>query len=105
MRLLPILAIIVSSSAFLAAAAAPDAGGPRAEGKHHQEMLEKFDANHDGKLDDGEKATARAALADRLKAKHSDLLAKLDADHDGQLSEAEMKAGRAELRAKALGLD
>ena len=34
------------------------------------EKLAKFDANHDNKLDEGERAAMRAELAARLKAKH-----------------------------------
>jgi EF hand len=73
--------------------------GEHKGGKLHEKILVKFDANHDGKLDDGEKTAARAALYARLNEKHPELLAKLDADHDGMLSEAEMKAGREQLKA------
>ena len=73
--------------------------GEHKGGKLHEKILAKFDANHDGKLDDSEKATARAALCARLNEKHPELLAKLDTDHDGVLSETEMKAGREQLKA------
>jgi len=40
----------------------PSANPPPPQGDHpfRQRMLERFDANHDGKLDDAERATARA---------------------------------------------
>lgn len=45
-----------------AAVAAPSAATPAASGDQpiRQRMLERFDANHDGKLDDAERATVRA---------------------------------------------
>lgn len=72
---------------------------------HHPnaDKLAKFDTNHDGKLDESERAAARSALAARLKEKHPELFAKIDTDGDGTISESEMKAARAkleELRAK-----
>ncbi len=68
------------------------------DGKELKEKLAKFDTNHDGKLDDGEKAAARAAFAAKLKEKHPELFKKIDTDGDGVLSEAEMKAAREKLK-------
>lgn len=67
-------------------------------GQHRQEILAKFDADHDGKLSESERAAARAALAARLKEKHPKLFAKIDTNGDGQLSKEEMEAARAKLR-------
>ncbi len=102
MRLIPTLITTLFTCAALAAPAfagdeVPNAG--KHVGKIHQKILAKFDSNHDGKLDDGEKTAARAALAARLKDKHPELLAKLDTDNDGVISEIEMKAGREQLKA------
>jgi hypothetical protein len=72
--------------------------GDHKGGKLREKVLAKFDTNHDGKLDDRERAAARAALYARLSKKHPELLAKLDTDHDGVLSETEMKAGREQLK-------
>lgn len=68
------------------------------DGKELKEKLEKYDTNHDGRLDDGEKAAARAAFGAKLKEKHPELFAKIDSDGDGTLSEAEMKAAREKLK-------
>ena len=43
-----------------------DAKKAEKKAKHEAEMLKKYDANHDGKLDDAEKATMKA---DQDKAK------------------------------------
>lgn len=63
-------------------------------GEHHAELLKKFDANHDGKLDDSEKAAVRAAYGERLKSKHPELFKRIDTDNDGTLSQAEVKEAR-----------
>lgn len=100
MRLIPTLftsllvcaGLSVSAFAGDPAEEAAVAGGKH--GKLHERMLAKFDVNHDGKLDETERATARAALAVRLKEKHPELLAKIDSNHDDVISQEEMKAGR-----------
>jgi len=65
-----------------------------AKAKHHAAMLAKYDANKDGKLDDGEKAAMRAAISARIKDKHPEQFATFDANHDGVLSKDELKALR-----------
>ena len=69
---------------------------PKGEHAHGDkaEKLAKFDTNHDGKLDEGERAAMRAELSTRLKAKHPEMFAKIDTDHDGVLSKEEMHAGK-----------
>lgn len=105
MRLIPTLftSLLVcagmSVSAFAGDPTSEKAVAGGKHGKHHEKMLAKFDANHDGKLDDSERATARAALAARLKEKHPELLAKIDTNHDDVISQEEMKAGRELLKA------
>ena len=103
----PLLLALALFSAQASAADAP--ASPRGDGtdgkggEHMKELLAKFDTNHDGKLDDGEKAAARAVYAARIKEKHPELFAKIDTNGDGVLSEDEMKAAREklkELRAK-----
>lgn len=50
-------------------------------------MLEKFDTNKDGTLDDTERAAAKEARA-------TEMFQKLDTNKDGKLSFDEFKAGR-----------
>lgn len=51
-------------------------------------LLNRFDANRDGKLDEGEKAAAKTAWEDH----RLELIARFDANADGKLDEAERKA-------------
>lgn len=101
MRLIHTLftSLLVCAGMSVSAFAGDDAVNRDKHGKHHEKMLAKFDANHDGKLDESERATARAALAARLKEKHPELLAKIDTNNDGLISQEEMKAGRELLKA------
>lgn len=56
--------------------------------EHHKEMLAKWDANKDGKLDDAErKAMVDARLTERFQA--------MDKNGDGKLTLDEFKAGAA----------
>jgi len=82
------LKLVVASAALMVgglsgfALAKGHLGGPR------KEMIEKFDANKDGKLDDAEKAK----LLEARKAKHVERLAKFDKNKDGSLDDAERQA-------------
>ena len=72
------------------------------EGKHHGELkaklLEKFDANHDGKLDESERAAAKAAMKEHHEKLKAKLLEKFDANHDGKLDESERAAAKAAMK-------
>jgi hypothetical protein len=50
-----------------------------------KEMLDKFDADHDGQLSDTERTAAHQARV-------ADMMTRVDTDHDGKLSQAEMDA-------------
>ncbi|MEO1583339.1 MAG: dockerin type I domain-containing protein [Planctomycetota bacterium] len=67
--------------------------------RHHRPdraaMLERFDADGDGELSDGERETAKAAFEARRAEMKAKLLERFDDNGDGELDEAE----RAELRA------
>ena len=78
--------------------AGDDATKPKHQGERHQKLLEQFDSNHDGKLDDTERAAARAACAARVQEKHPEIFKQLDTDLDGKLSKEELQAGREKLR-------
>jgi len=71
----------------------------RGKGAAREEILKKFDKDGDGKLNDEEKAAAKAAKAEMEKQ----MLEKYDKDKDGKLSDeekAEMKKVMAERKAK-----
>jgi len=60
----------------------------------HEHMLARFDANHDGKLDDAERATARKTgeeMRARFQEGRQQVLERFDANHDGKLDENERK--------------
>ena len=64
-------------------------------------MLKKYDKNHDGVLDDAEKAVMaadKAAHQEKIKAMHAEMLAKYDTNKDGKLDDTEKAAAR-----KAMG--
>lgn len=94
---------IATILALIACCAAPLAAGDEAatKGKHPRlaELKQKFDANHDGKLDETERAAARAFVSQKLKEKHPQAFAKADADGNGELSKEEMQALREKLKA------
>jgi hypothetical protein len=50
---------------------------------------QQYDADHDGKLNDEEKAAAKAGAAAKAKHTREETLAKYDANHDGKLDDAE----------------
>ena len=86
-----------------AAPAAPAPAAPDAEHPFRQRILERFDANHDGRLDDTERAAARAEWqmhkeGEKMRAQfqkmRKEVLARFDHDGDGQLDENERKEFR-----------
>lgn len=62
--------------------------------KAREEMLKRFDANGDGKLDETERAAARAAHPKAGKKAEQRLLERFDANKDGKLDETEMAAAK-----------
>jgi Ca2+-binding EF-hand superfamily protein len=57
-------------------------------------MLEKFDTNKDGSLDDNE----REAMKAQHEAHREEMLQRFDSDKDGKLSDSERDAMRSEMR-------
>lgn len=96
----PTLTAVLAIAALMIGGSIPttaaETGGdhPKHDGKRRQELLEKFDANHDGKLEKSERQAARAALEERIKEHHPKLFEKFDANHDGKLDREELKALR-----------
>src|SRR5687767_5561865 len=58
------------------------------------EILEKYDKNKDGKLDDSEKEAAKKGREERQK----EMLKKFDKDGDGKLSDSEKEAAKEEFK-------
>ena len=81
---------------------------PRLTPKEH-ELLQRFDTNHDGKLDDQELAAAHEAMhqeemgkaADRAQRLYGKLLEKFDVEKKGSLNPAEQAQALAFLEANA----
>jgi len=93
--------MIVIAAAFGLAGAA-HAEEPRKDRPHRDippEVIEKFDKDGDGKLNEEERQAARAAGKERMEAKRKEMIAKFDKDGDGELSDDE----KAEMR-KAMGV-
>jgi len=73
------------------------------EGGKRKEIVERFDADRDGKLSETERAAAKAAMHEQIAKRKAEVLAKhpeLDADKDGALSKDERKAGAANRKAE-----
>lgn len=70
--------------------ATPPAGGMK---KHYQELIQKYDKNGDGRLDEDEKAAAHAMMRKAGKGGEGDrrkeILKRFDKDGDGYLNDAE----------------
>lgn len=69
-------------------------GRPCPDGERLRELRERFDTDGDGRLDESERAAARAASTERLKERHPELFQRIDKDGDGSISEAEGRAAR-----------
>jgi len=80
------------------AAAQGIGGGPGKAG-----VMQKYDANGDGKLDDAERAKLHTDMKAKREAMKADMLAKYDINKDGKLDKTEravMKNERAEVAFK-----
>lgn len=70
------------------------------ESPRGRRLLEQFDADGDGKLDDAERQAALDDMAAREAEREARRIERYDTDGDGMLSEAEEAAARAEERAR-----
>src|SRR5262249_30102507 len=84
------LAMLISAP-LVAGAATYAAAQDEAPSK---ELIQKFDKNGDGKLDNAERAQMKAALEAKRTEHHKAMLAKYDTNKDGKLDDAERKAMR-----------
>jgi hypothetical protein len=80
---------LVTLTAVTGVAAAKN-GGHR--GGHRAGMIQKFDANGDGKLDNAERAKAREAMRAMHAQRKAQRLAQFDANKNGALDPAEKQA-------------
>jgi Ca2+-binding EF-hand superfamily protein len=58
------------------------------------EILQKYDLNKDGKLDDGEKTAMRADFKAKFAEKRAEMIARFDTNKDGKLDDGEKTAMR-----------
>lgn len=84
------LAILIASPLVAGAATYAAADGNHAGGK--PDLIQKFDANGDGKLDDAERAQMKAAWQAKRAEHEKEALAKYDANKNGTLDPAERQA-------------
>ena len=75
-------------------------GPPRGDRQLPPELIKKFDADGDGKLNEEERKTAMEAMRERAEKHRKEMLAKYDTDGDGKLSESEREALRTDMKAR-----
>ncbi len=104
-----IIALAVAALPVFAQDAAPQPPcAPKPCAPHHcqgkngmpKPLLEKFDANKDGQLDEQEKAAMKADFEARHAEMKQKMLEKFDANKDGQLDEQEKAAMKADFEAR-----
>lgn len=89
------LALVLSLGIPALALAAPGAVGQGQGGVMRKaKLLERFDTNKDGQLDESERAAMKKAFEAKRAERHQEMLAKYDLDKDGKLSESERAAAR-----------
>ncbi len=88
------LALLISAPLIAGAATYAAAQG---SAPSHETLIQKFDKNGDGVLDDAERADMRAAFAAKRAARRQAMLDKYDTNKDGKLEPAERAAMRNDL--------
>jgi Ca2+-binding EF-hand superfamily protein len=82
----------MSALAVLAVTVAGGAAAALAHEGGRAGLIEKFDTNHDGKLDDAEKAAMREQMKAMHEKRRDAILARFDVNKDGKLDDGERKA-------------
>lgn len=88
------LALLISAPLVAGAATYAAAQG---SAPSRQTLIQKFDKNGDGVLDDAERADMKAAFAAKRAAHRQAMLDKYDTNQDGKLEPAERTAMRSDL--------
>jgi Ca2+-binding EF-hand superfamily protein len=81
--------MLIATARLTADGETSTASGDKPPGQHKQEMLQRFDKDGDGKLNDEEKAAAKAAMQQRQGDMREEALKRFDANGDGKLDDAE----------------
>jgi Ca2+-binding EF-hand superfamily protein len=99
---LGLAAVLVTlvTGGVLGVASADNGGASADRDARKAEILQRFDTNHDGVLDAGEKQAMHAAMKAKREEKKQELLAKYDTNKDGTLDEQERQAMRDDLIAQ-----
>jgi len=96
------LIVIAAAIGLSGAAHAEEGKGLRPPHKLPPEIIEKFDKDGDGKLNEEEHAAAKAARGEMEADRKKEMIAKFDKDGDGTLNEEEKTAAREEMKKKML---
>jgi Ca2+-binding EF-hand superfamily protein len=88
------LIIVAASLGLLGAAHAQEPKKDRPQQKLPPEIIEKFDKDGDGKLNEEERAAARAVREEMMKNRKKEMLEKFDTNKDGSLDDTEKAAAK-----------
>jgi Ca2+-binding EF-hand superfamily protein len=102
-----IAALVVATAAAGFTVARAEQGDDRGFGGRHgrrgpdqAQLLEKFDANHNGVLDPEEKAAAKAEWEAHRAERQAKMLERFDANHNGTIDPEEREAMKAQHEAR-----
>lgn len=96
------LIVIAAALGLIGSAHAEEAKKDRQQRKLPPEIIERFDKDGDGKLNEEEREAAKAARKEMMKNRRAEMLEKFDKDGDGELNEEERKAMREEMKKRML---
>jgi Ca2+-binding EF-hand superfamily protein len=107
MKKTTIAALVVATAAAGFTVARADQGDDKGLGGHHgrrgpseAQLLEKYDANHNGVLDPEEKAAAKADWEAHRKEREAKMLERFDTNHNGKIDPEERQAMQAQREAR-----
>jgi Ca2+-binding EF-hand superfamily protein len=102
-----IAALVVATAAAGFTVARADQGDDKGFGGRHgrrgpseAQLLEKYDANHNGVLDPEEKAAAKADWEAHRKEREAKMLERFDTNHNGKIDPEERQAMQAQREAR-----